>query len=345
MTQAETSQPHPSGLIRLAAGIAVSVLVALASVSGETLITTLYAQTVPAAVLALVIGIFLHGVARRPVFQAGLDFCAKKLLQLAIALLGLRIVFADIVGLGLQTLLIVTMAMVLTILCGIAVARLLGRSDAYGALAGGATAVCGASAALAISTVIPDKDRSDADTAFVVLTCNLLATLAMIAYPPLAAWLHFDAQQTGIFLGGSIHDVAQVVGAGMAVSVTVAGLATIVKIYRVFLLLPVVLLIGSYLRGQAQGDGPQARVPVPYFAFAFLGLAALNSYGFVPESVRTILLEMSRWGLLIAIAALGLKTSLAALAALGLRHVLVMVTLMAVIGLAVLLPILAFATP
>ena len=127
----------------------------------------------------------------------GLNFCAKKVLQVAIALLGLRIVLDDIIGLGMQTLLIVTMAMVMTIVCGIALARLLGRSDAYGALAGGATAICGASAALAISTVIPERDRSDADTAFVVLTCNLLATVAMIGYPPLALWFGLDARDPG----------------------------------------------------------------------------------------------------------------------------------------------------
>jgi uncharacterized integral membrane protein (TIGR00698 family) len=345
MTKPQLSSDPPSGLFHLTAGIAASACVALASVLGEQVIAKFYAQTLPAAVLALVMGIFLHALTHRPVFQAGLDFCAKKLLQLAIALLGLRIVFDDIIGLGLQTLLIVTMAMVLTILCGIALVRLLGRSEAYGALAGGATAVCGASAALAIATVLPEKDRSDADTAFVVLSCNLLATLAMIAYPPLAVWLHFDAQQTGIFLGGSIHDVAQVVGAGLAVSASVAGLATIVKIYRVFLLLPVVLLIGVYLRGHEAGEGPKAKVPVPYFAFAFLALAGLNSFGLVPDGVRMILLELSRWGLLVAIAALGLKTSLAALAALGVRHMVVMVVLMAVIGCAVLLPILAFSSP
>ena len=327
----------------LGAGVALSGAVALLSLLVEQYLWTAWGRLIPAAVLALVMGIFLHGVASRPVFTKGLDFAAKKILQLAIALLGLRIVLDDILGLGFQTLLIVTMAMVLTVLSGIALARLWGRSDAYGALAGGATAICGASAALAISTVIPEKERSDADTAFVVLSCNLLATIAMMAYPPLALWLGLDARETGIFLGGSIHDVAQVVGAGMAVSTAVAGLATIVKIYRVFLLLPVVLLIGGFLRHQNTSQSLKPKVPVPYFAFAFLVLAVLNSFGFVPDLLRIFLLDLSRWGLLLAIAALGLKTSISALAALGLRHVLVMLCLMVVIGLAVLLPVLAFS--
>ncbi len=327
----------------LAAGVVLSGVVALMSLLIEQFLWSAWGKLVPAAVLALVMGIFLNGVASRPVFTKGLDFSAKKILQLAIALLGLRIVLDDILGLGFQTLLIVTMAMLLTVLSGIALARLWGRSDAYGALAGGATAICGASAALAISTVIPEKERSDADTAFVVLSCNLLATIAMMAYPPLALGLGLDARETSIFLGGSIHDVAQVVGAGMAVSTGVAGLATIVKIYRVFLLLPVVMLIGGFLRHQQPSQSLKPQVPVPYFAFAFLVLAVLNSFGIVPEALRIFLLDISRWGLLLAIAALGLKTSISALAALGLRHVLVMLCLMAVIGLAVLLPILAFS--
>ena len=345
MIRSNAARHFFSAIPYYSAGVALSAVVAVVSGVGERLVLDGVGRPVPAAVLALVIGIFLHGIARRAVYAAGLDFCAKKVLQVAIALLGLRIVLDDIIGLGMQTLLIVTMAMVMTILCGIALARVLGRSDAYGALAGGATAICGASAALAISTVIPERDRSDADTAFVVLTCNLLATVAMISYPPLALWLGLDARDTGIFLGGSIHDVAQVVGAGMAVSAGVAGLATIVKIYRVFLLLPVVLMIDAFLRGQNNADPAHAKVPVPYFAFAFLVLATLNSFGLVPDVVRVGLLEISRWGLLLAIAALGLKTSLAALAALGLRHVLIMLCLMIVIGMTILLPILAFAAP
>ncbi len=331
-----------SGFVhRWGPGIGLSVVVALASDQGERLLGGLWGKPVPAAVLALVIGMAAHGISRNPIFASGLTFSSKKLLQVAIALLGLRIVLADIVSLGLTTLLIVIGSMVVTLVCGIVLARLWGRSEAYGVLAGGATAICGASAALAISSVVPDRQRNDADTAFVVLACNLLATLAMIAYPLVAGWLHFDERVTGIFLGASIHDVAQVVGAGLSVSEAAAGTATIVKIFRVFLLLPVVLAIGMFLRrsDKTTGDAINAKVPVPLFAFAFLALAGLNSFEVVPQVLRLALLDVSRWGLLVAIAALGLNTSLDALAKLGWRHMLVMVALMLVIGLASLIPI------
>ena len=331
-----------SGFVRsVGPGVGLSIVVALASHLSERLLGGLWGKPVPAAVLALVIGMAAHGISRHAVITPGLTFSSKKLLQVAIALLGLRIVLADIVSLGLTTVLIVIGSMALTFFSGVVLARLLGRSEAYGALAGGATAICGASAALAISSVIPDQQRKDADTAFVVLACNLLATLAMISYPLLAGWLHFDERITGIFLGASIHDVAQVVGAGLSVSEAAAGTATIVKIFRVFLLLPVVLAIGLFLRREngTNRDAMHAKVPVPLFAFAFLALAGLNSLELVPQSLRLALLDVSRWGLLIAIAALGLNTSIEALVKLGWRHMLIMVVLMLVIGLASLIPI------
>lgn len=331
-----------SAFVRLVGpGIGLSILVALASHVAERVLAGSLGKPVPAAVLALVIGMAAHGISRHPVFTAGLTFSSKKLLQVAIALLGLRIVLGDIVSLGLTTVLIVVGSMAVTLVGGVVLARLLGRSEAYGALAGGATAICGASAALAISSVIPDQQRKDADTAFVVLACNLLATLAMIGYPLVAGWLHFDERLTGIFLGASIHDVAQVVGAGLSVSEATAGTATIVKIFRVFLLLPVVLAIGLFLRRDKGNDGGaiKAKVPVPLFAFAFLALAGLNSLEVVPQALRLALLDGSRWGLLVAIAALGLNTSIEALVKLGWRHMLVMVVLMLVIGLASLVPI------
>ena len=116
--------------------------------------------------------------------------------------------------------------------------------------------MCGASAALATSTVVPDYPGKQADVVFVVVAVNALATLAMVVFPPLCILFGFDAQTTGVMLGGTIHDVAQVVGAGYAVSEPVGNTAVIVKLFRVFLLLPVVLGIGWYFttRGVKHGQ-------------------------------------------------------------------------------------------
>jgi uncharacterized integral membrane protein (TIGR00698 family) len=286
--------------------------------------------TITAPVIALLIGMILHPLADRPTFTVGTTFAIKKILRWAIALFGLKIALADIIGLGLGTAIMVIVAMAITLASGVLFARLFGRGDLYGAIAGGATAVCGASAALATASVLPHYKDRESDTAFVAITVNILATVAMIAYPPLCDLLGFDQRTTGIFLGATIHDVAQVVGAGYAVSDDAGNIATVVKLFRVFMLLPVVLGVGWWFSSQG-GDSHKAKVPVPVFAIMFLVFVLINSLGVIPPPAKSVLVEVSRWGLLIAIAALGLNTSLGTILRVGPRHMLVVLSSSAVI--------------
>ncbi len=320
-------------LRRLGPGIALSVAVALVSFVAEPLIAaeiravTGFGYKLPAIVIALIVGIALHPVASRPAFEPGMTWCVKKLLRVAIGLLGVRIALSDIVGLGVSTALLVILAMALTVATGFWLARLFQVSEGYGALAGAAAAVCGASATLATATVVPTYPQKGADVTFTVVAANAVSTLVMVAYPPLCLALGLDPQTTGVMLGATIHDMAQVVGAGYAVSEPVGNTAVIVKLFRVFLLLPAVLLIGWWFLRHA-GTAGQAKVPVPVFALAFLGLCLLNSA--VPLApallpayapVKAALVQASTWGLLVAIAALGLGTSLKSLLAIGWRHI------------------------
>src|SRR4029079_9501508 len=152
-------------------------------------------------------------------------------------------------------------------------------------------------------------------------------TAAMVVYPLICAALGFDATLTGVMLGATIHDVAQVVGAGYAVPEPVGNSAVIVKLFRVFLLFPVVMSIGwVYARRNVNAEA--ARIPFPMFAVVFVALCVLNSFApsiaaFAPAfaQIKAPLIELSTWGLLLAISALGLNTSLPAIAALGWRHV------------------------
>jgi len=303
----------------LAPGFVLSAVVAVAAM----LLAPQVARVVPipAMVIALVIGIAFNWLAERPTFSPGIVFCVKTLLRWAVALLGLRIALGEIVALGFTTGAIVVVS-------GFLLARVFGQNACYGALAGAGTAVCGASATLATSTVLPQYEGKEADIAFVVVAVNALSTVAMVLYPLLCAALGFSPQTTGVMLGGTIHDVAQVVGAGYAVSTDVGNNAVIVKLLRVFLLLPVVLGIGYWFVGQSGGTQKAAKVPVPVFAFVFLALCCINS---VLPSVPSIaagyawakgwLVDFSTWGLLIAISALGLGTSFTAIGRLGWRHV------------------------
>jgi len=329
------SRPFSETVIDYAPGVLLSASVALAAYLAAPYVDK--ALPIPAMVLALVIGIALNPLSSQARFKPGMAFCVRTVLRWAVALLGLRVALHDIAALGLTTGITIVVSMILTLLSGFLFARMSGRSAGFGALVGAATAVCGASATLATSTVVPDYKGKEADIAFVVVAVNALATLAMVIYPPLCVLLGFDAQTTGVMLGGTIHDVAQVVGAGYAVSETAGNTAVIVKLFRVFLLLPVVLGIGWYFTRQGVKHG-EAKVPVPVFALVFLLLCFLNSAIPLAPSLlplftplKAILIELSNWGLLIAIGALGLGTSVATIIGLGWRHVATVVASTAVI--------------
>lgn len=339
MTLSATATARP-----LMPGMALACAVAVAAVFAEPALKQATGGRIalPGMVIALIIGIMLHGLAARPLFEPGLTFAVKKLLRWAIGLLGLRIAFGDILGLGIGTLVVVVASMAATIAAGIWLARRFGVADGYGALAGASTAVCGASAALATTTVLPNYPQKAADTAFTVVAANALSTLVMLAYPPLAVLLGFDATKTGILLGATIHDMAQVVGAGYAVSEPVGNTAVVVKLFRVFLLLPVVLAIGWWFLRQGE-QAQEARVPVPVFALVFLALVVVNSIlPGIPSLagsyalVKGWLVSVSNAGLLIAIAALGLGTSITAILTIGWRHVVIFLgTTLVILGLVV----------
>jgi uncharacterized integral membrane protein (TIGR00698 family) len=310
---------------RLAPGIALAVAVAVAAVVSAPLVARVL--PIPSMVIALILGIALNGIASQRTFEPGLAWCVKKLLRIAIALLGVRIALGDIADLGLSVAILLIIAMAVTIASGIWLARFFHLDVGYGALAGAATAVCGASATLATATVVPNYPQKGADVTFTVVAANAVSTLVMVAYPPLCVLLGLDAQTTGIMLGATIHDMAQVVGAGYAVSEPVGNTAVIVKLFRVFLLLPVVVAIGWWFLRHGREPG-QAKVPVPVFALAFLALCLLNStvsgvplLAAVYAPIKSALVTTSTWGLLVAIAALGLGTSLGAVLRIGWRHI------------------------
>lgn len=330
MAMASDKVLTPWGVLsHLGPGIGLAVVVSIAALLLEPLVKRASggAIAVPPMVIALLIGIALNRLATLPVFDGGLAWCVKTLLRIAIALLGLKVALGDIAALGFAVAFLVIVSMAATLASGVVFARMLGCHSGYGALAGAATAVCGASAALATATAIPDYRSKAADIAFTVVAANGLSTIVMIAYPALCAALGLSPQATGILLGATIHDVAQVAGAGFGISEHVGTTAVIVKLFRVFLLLPVVLAIGWWFMRSGERAGA-ARVPVPLFALVFLALAILNSllvtqpaWEAALEPLKSFIIQLSGWGLLLAIAALGLGTSARAILAIGWRHI------------------------
>lgn len=297
----------------LAPGIILAIIVATAA----SYITDHYGG--PLMLFTLLLGMALVSLADEGSRTApGIRFASKRILRIGVALLGLRISLAEVIDLGLASLVLVIGGILLSIAGGVVLSRLLGRDTIFGILTGGAVGICGASAALAISSVLPQGKQRETDTLFTVVSVTLLSTVAMILYPVIAAKVGLDDRLTGIFLGATIHDVAQVVGAGYSVSGEAGDTATLIKLMRVMMLLPVVLGLVVLMRARAEKGG-QSAAPVPVFAFVFAALVIANTFGLVPDQLRVTLVELSRWCLLTAIAALGMTTRVEAVLGMGPR--------------------------
>lgn len=282
----------------------------------------------PAILYALLMGLPLYGMTRGERWRTGIDFAGRQILRIGVALLGARITADQLLVLGWTPIVTVLVAVVGTMALAILLARCLGLSTGFGVLTGGATAICGASAALAISAVLPRHPDHERDTLFAVLGVTFLSTLVMVVYPGIATLVGLSPNAAGLFLGGAIHDVAQVVGAGYMMNPATGDVATFTKMLRVAMLLPVVLaIIVVVSRLQAAKDrqtdvGVRAKTPgLPWFLVAFAVLVLINSVGLLPPTAVEGLVTLSTWCLVTAIAALGMKTSLKAMASLGLRPV------------------------
>jgi uncharacterized integral membrane protein (TIGR00698 family) len=214
-----------------------------------------------AMLFALLLGMAMNFLGQEGKCVAGIQFAASTVLRIGVALLGLRITFHQIASLGIGTGLMVVVAVILTIVFGWVFVRFTHAPMRFGILTGGAVAICGASAALAIAAVLPRGEHHERDTSFTVIGVTALSTIAMIIYPLLSAALGFDAHQAGIFLGGTIHDVAQVVGAGYSVGKEAGDTATVVKLLRVAMLLPVILVLSLVFRAAHDKTGGSAKRP------------------------------------------------------------------------------------
>ena len=280
----------------------------------------------PVMLFALLLGMGLNFLSADGKCKAGIEFTARTVLRIGIALLGMRITLGQITALGWQPVVMVITLVAVTISASVVAAKILGFNKFFGMLTGGATAICGASAALAISAALPNHPQKEKATLFTVITVSALSTVAMIIYPMIAQWLALSPQAAGVFLGATIHDVAQVVGAGYSMSTETGDTATVVKLMRVAMLLPVIVCAAMITRMQGSEDGTGQRPPLlPMFAVGFLVLACINSTGWVPPVIQGGLNDLSRWCLIIAISALGMKTQLKELASVGMKPILLMI--------------------
>lgn len=275
----------------------------------------------PIILLGLLIGLSLSFVAKDPRSHLGLDFASRSCLRFGIVLLGLQVTFSQIGSLGPEPFAALIAILTVTFLAGIVGARLVGQSVYTGILAGGATAICGASAAMALYSIIGRQRLSQAQFAITLVVVSLASALAMSLYPMLAEYLHLSDRQAGFLIGASIHDVAQAIGGGYAFSEAAGSYAAIVKLSRVALLAPVVIITGLLIGSaeKAAGDPAWKRLALPWFIVAFFAAVLLNSMVSIPAPSRDFALSVSKGLLLVAVIATAMRSRLDLLMETGMK--------------------------
>ncbi len=281
-------------------------------------------------ILAVVMGIALRTFFGAPAaLHPGLGFAARRVLRLAIVLLGLQLTVAQVMALGVEGVAVVVLALIATFLVTRWLGRLLGVERGLAELIAAGTAVCGASAIVATNTVTRARE---ADVAYALACVTLLGSVAMFLYPLLPALLDLPDRLYGIWAGASIHEIAQVAAAGFQHGAEAGEWGMIAKLARVMLLAPLVLALGFFAGRAARRDGadeggdPEGGaapgVPVPWFVFGFLAMIGLNSTIDLPASLRADMMAATGFLMAVALAALGLQTDLRALMARGPRPLL-----------------------
>ena len=289
-----------------------------------TIVATRYQA--PVMLFALLLGLSAHSFYQHHYIQPGINYCSRELLRFCVGLLGVRIAFADIVSLGITPPLIVMVSMALTMFFGVIFARVLGLPKVFGVLSGGAVAVCGVSAAAAISTVLPNDKSQEKYFALTVIGITTFSTLSMIFYPILAGYLGFSDELSGVFIGGSIHDVAQVIGAGYSISPEAGDIAIYIKLLRVALLMPIVMLVFFVFKDKDSKMSGGVSAFIPGFLIIFFVLAFLKNMGILPVWLIEVIRHMSSALLVVAIAAIGVKTSLKQVLSVGWKPIILMAT-------------------
>ncbi len=290
----------PVGLKAYFPGLALTAVAALAA----AYLSEHYGA--PIMLMGLLIGLAFNFANADVRLHAGLGFASKTLLRWGIVLVGLQVTFGEIASLGAPAFAAIAAMVALVTLSGTVMSKWIGRGAAFGTLAGGAVAICGASAALALSSVLGEKRTSQAQLTLVLVAVSAASALAMSVYPVLAQLLDLTDRQAGFLMGASIHDVAQALGAGYSYSPEAGATATVVKLTRVALLAPALAVVAYAYRDE---DGAKrSGVGVPWFVLGFLGLCALHSLVALPQTVLDAAKPTATALLVLAVTATGIRS-------------------------------------
>ncbi len=312
-----TSRGAPGAIAGLIPGIMLTVVIAglayaLRSVPGV--------DTFSPMILAILLGIIFHNVVGTPArAKAGVVFGLRRILRLAIILLGLQLTASQVAAVGGTGIGIIVATLLATFLLTKAMGRVLGVDARLAELIAAGTSICGASAVIATNTV---TNGSDEDVAYAVACVTVFGTLSMFLYPTLGTLLHLDVHHYGLWAGSSIHEVAQVVAAAFQHGKEAGDFGTIAKLSRVMLLAPVVISLGVIAargKGGSAGSASSGRAPLPWFVLGFIAMIGLNSLDIIPATATHAVTPVTTFLLTIALASMGLETDVRKLKAKGVR--------------------------
>jgi uncharacterized integral membrane protein (TIGR00698 family) len=287
-----------------------------------------YCTMLSPLILAIFLGMMFNNIVGTPRLCApGVKFSLRRVLRLAIILLGLQLTASQVLSVGAPGLLVVVATLVATFIFTVWWGQKLGVDGKLTQLVAAGTSICGASAVIAANTAV---DGSDEDVAYAVACVTVFGSLAMFLYPALPGILHMNPHEFGLWSGASIHEIGQVVAAAFQNGKESGDLATITKLARVMLLAPVVIVLGfvnAWVRthyASVQGGGgstqvTRVRAPIPWFVFGFILVITINSFDFIPHAVRADLIKLNVFLLSVALAAMGLEANFRKLMAKGLR--------------------------
>ncbi len=287
-------------------------------------------------VIGIVMGIFYANTLHNKIpseWGTGITFSAKKILRFAIVFYGFRITFQQIADVGMDGFMVSLIMLSSTFLLGSYLGMKIFKMDRdTSMLTAAGASVCGAAAVLATEPVLKAEEHKAAIAVSMVV---LFGTISMFLYPvlyaaiiePATGFLHMSTQEFGIYVGGTIHEVAQVVAVPASIAGTptdMANSAVIVKMTRVIMIAPLLIVLGLYLSYQAKKKGTVGggvKLVIPWFAVYFIGMAGFNSLHLVPENIVNIINEIDTFLLTMAMTALGMGTIFSKFRGLGLAPI------------------------
>lgn len=274
-------------------------------------------HTLNPLLIAVLLGIGWRQWGTVPVtYRPGIQFAMKRVLRLAVILLGLRLSLTEVLAVGPWGLGMVTVSTISTFYLTCWLGRSLGVNPRLAQLIAAGTSICGASAVVATNPVV---EGSEEDVTYAIATITGFGTLAMVTYPLLGNLMQLSPQAFGLWCGASVHEVAQVIATAFQNGDLSGEVATVTKLSRVLLVVPIIVSLGWQTRRPRQPGQPERTLPIPWFVLFFCLLVGVNSLGLVAQPIKAAVLSGNQLLLCLSLAAMGLETKLASLSQLGLK--------------------------